>query len=93
MSLAAHFSGGLEVGVLVHAINNTLLFIPIVLADKLTTLSVDDGSGSCRADPDHARLPLRGALAGPPPQRDDESAASRGEKKPIVTGLSDPVHP
>ena len=43
LSLAAHFSGGLEVGVLVHAINNTLLFIPIVLADKLTTLSVTTG--------------------------------------------------
>lgn len=43
LSLATHFSGGLEASVLVHATNNALLLVPIVLADKLATLSVTTG--------------------------------------------------
>jgi membrane protease YdiL (CAAX protease family) len=42
-SAAAHVSGGLEAGVLVHGVGNTLLFVPTVLMGGLGSIAVPTG--------------------------------------------------
>ncbi|MBR8740649.1 CPBP family intramembrane glutamic endopeptidase [Nocardiopsis sp. MG754419] len=42
-ALLTQRTGGLEVAVLIHAVNNTLLLVPMILADRLDDLSVASG--------------------------------------------------
>ncbi|MFI0470648.1 lysostaphin resistance A-like protein [Saccharopolyspora sp. 5N102] len=43
LSVVVQRTGGLEVAVLVHAVNNTMLLVPTILADRLGTLSAPTG--------------------------------------------------